>query len=227
VSEITSRNGLVTSGKVMLGYTHNGTVRAEFMASVLNVLQQPAGKLIGRIAAQPGGTIISYARNMLTTEFLASPAEWLWMTDADMVFGPREMMGLLADADPVERPVITGVCAILNASGDGTIPNVFRAVRDDAGQLAGFEPMMDIANSGLVRADGCGAAFMLIHRGVLEKIAADHGGGMPWFRESVTATGGSRGEDLSFCVRLAEAGFPLWVQAGVRPGHAKTVVLTA
>lgn len=208
-------------GEIMLGYAHNGTVRAEFMASMFQLRDSVAGRLIGAGASSSGGTLISYARNRLTEEFLASSCQWLFMVDTDMTFAPMNLLQLAVAGDPVERPIVSGICAILNKAGTGTIPNVFNAIRDSAGEVTGFGPVADLPDEGLVQVDGCGAAFLLIHRDVMEKIAPGE-----WFREGVTPSGGIRAEDLSFCMRATEAGFSIWAHCGCRPGHMKTVCVT-
>ena len=53
-------------GPVMLGYIHGGTVRAEFMASVLAVLAGPhTSPLIGGVVDGSAGPLVAMARNML------------------------------------------------------------------------------------------------------------------------------------------------------------------
>jgi GT2 family glycosyltransferase len=211
------------NGEVMLGYIHNGWVRAEFVASLLNLQQHPARELVGCLTAQSGGTLVSYARNLLAENLLKSPYQWLLMVDADMAFTPDNVADLAEAADQDERPVITGVCATLNPAGTATIPAIYRANLDATGAIFNFITRgKTLPADGVHQVDACGAAFLMIHRSVLEKIAPGE-----WFREGVTPSGGIRGEDLSFCVRASEAGFPIWAHCGVRPGHLKTVCLTA
>jgi hypothetical protein len=210
-------------GEVMLGYIHNGWIRAEFVASLLNLQQHPARELIGCLTAQSGGTLVSYARNLLTENLLRSPQQWLLMVDADMAFTPANVADLAEAADPDERPIITGVCATLNTTGTGTLPAVYSANIGAAGVVHNFISRgRSLPAEGVHQVDGCGAAFLMIHRSVLEKIPAGE-----WFREGVTPAGGIRGEDLAFCMRATEAGFGIWAHCGVRPGHLKTVCLTA
>ncbi len=212
----------VAPGEIMLGYIHNGTVRAEFMASVLMVHQSPVARLVGRLAASSGGTLISFARNKLVEEFLKSPCQWLFMIDSDITFSTAQIAQLAADADPHERPVIAAPVGILDQDATGTLPNVFTAVYNSDGVADKFTPVPDLPESGLRQVDACGAAFTMIHRAVLEKIEPGE-----WFREGITPSGGIRGEDLAFCMRAAEAGFPVWASCGIRPGHMKTVCITA
>jgi len=206
---------------MMLGYIHNGWMRAEFMASVLQLQISPVFKRFGRVSAQSGGTLVSFARNKLAEAFLDSPSQWLFMVDTDMAFSPVQVEHLALSAHPVLRPVVSGVCATLNNAVTEAVPNVYDARRDETGAVLDFAPKRDCPAAGLIKVDGCAAAFVLIHRGVLEKIPAGE-----WFRESVTPSGGIRGEDLSFSLRVTEAGFPIYAHCGVRPGHMKTICIT-
>ena len=208
----------VAPGEIMLGYVHNGTVRAEFMASILMIHQSPVGRLIGRLAASSGGTLISYGRNKLVEEFLKSPCQWLFMVDSDITFSTAQVAQLAADADAQERPIIAAPEGILDNDATGTLPNLFTAVHNSDGVVDKFTTVTDLPASGLLEVDACGAAFTMIHRTVLEKIGAGE-----WFREGITPSGGIRGEDLVFCMRAHEAGFGVWASCGVRPGHMKTV----
>lgn len=210
-------------GGIMLGYIHAGWVRAEFMASVLQLQASPARNLIGHITAQSGGTLVSYARNLLAEEFLNSPCQWLLMVDADMAFSAAHVTVLAAAASTGKYPVITGVCATLNNTGTAAAPAVYTAQRDTTGAIAQFVSQATaLPSKGIHQVDGCGAAFLMVSREVLEKIPPGE-----WFREGVTPSGGIRGEDLAFCIRVTEAGFSIWAHCEVRPGHLKTVCLTA
>jgi hypothetical protein len=70
-----------------------------------------------------------------------------------------------------------------------------------------------------------GAAFLLMHRDALERVAKASGDrAAPWFRESVIGAA-LVGEDLTFCLRCAAAGIPVHVHTGVKIGHMKTTML--
>lgn len=209
-------------GTVMLGYVHGGTVRAEFMGSVLNVVAGAAASpLIGGVCDATAGPLVAMARNMLCEQFLAGTLEWLLTVDTDIVFTPAALTRLAAAADPQACPVVSGLYYV---AGQGDqVPAMYRAGQDAAGDLS-FANCMEWAGDDLLRVDGCGAGFLLIHRAVLERIAAEHDGAPCWFRE---ATVGHRqiGEDLSFCIRVAGAGYPLHVHTGVQAGHIKAGML--
>jgi hypothetical protein len=74
-----------------------------------------------------------------------------------------------------------------------------------------------------------GAACLLMHRTVLEKVRdAEHAKGnhaYEWFMES-TFNGFPCGEDVTFCHRVNALGIPVFVDTGVPLGHVKTYTLT-
>jgi len=57
------------------------------------------------------GPRIAAARNRVVEQWLTDPAStWLWMLDTDMTFTPDTLDRLLDAADPVERPIVGGLC---------------------------------------------------------------------------------------------------------------------
>ena len=75
----------------------------------------------------------------------------------------------------------------------------------------------------IFEADFVGFGFIVIKRGVFEKI------GYPWFtpiprtehNEIMTLSG----EDEAFCIRAKKAGFKVWIDPTVRVGHEKTYIV--
>ena len=48
----------------------------------------------------------------------------------------------------------------------------------------------------------------------------------PWFAFGNNGTFGGAGEDMEFCRRAAECGFPIYVHTGVALGHLKEIEVT-
>ena len=88
----------------------------------------------------------------------------------------------------------------------------------DPGGSPEFTPCQDWEPGTVLKVGGCGAGCLLIHRRVLQAIGGD------WFSE-ITRDGRVFGEDLSFCVRAAGAGFGVHADTGARAGHVKTTVV--
>jgi GT2 family glycosyltransferase len=208
----------------VIGYVHGGTVRAEFLASLLAITRRgvtPADDVI----AVGSGPNISRGRNLVVTGFLEDhDAPWLFMCDTDMSL-PRDTIDrLIAAADPQDRPVVGGLCFTENPGGDKPLPTMYELVEDGDGRLV-FARHESWPDDGLVRVTATGAACLLAHRDALEAVGKTSGcPAAPWFRESVVGES-LIGEDLTFCLRLGAAGIPVHVATGVKAGHMKTTML--
>lgn len=211
--------------KAVIGYVHGGLVRAEFAASLLAVCME--GKTpVDAVIAVGSGPNISTARNMVCRQFLEQDAvHWLFMCDTDMWFPAGTVDRLIAAADPVQRPVVGGLCFSQNTDNGGgePYPTMYELAERD-GDLC-FVRYKRWPEDACVRVSATGAACLLMHRDALlavDKRAADPAA--PWFRESQTRTA-LMGEDLTFCLRLGAAGIPVHVHTGVKAGHMKTTML--
>ena len=183
----------------------------------------PHGKQL-RDNAQAGGIVAG--RNQIAAKFLdATECEWLFMVDSDMGFAADTVDRLIASADPAARPVVGGLCFSLRRDTPGefygqkyiVVPTCFEYVDTDA--EVGFRSIIDYPRDALFQVGGTGAACLIIHRSALQKLR-DRGGDH-WF-DQITHPGGTVfSEDLSFCIRLAAADLPLYVDTGVRTTHDK------
>lgn len=209
----------------VIGYVHGGSVRAEFAASLLAVAMEGETR-IDSVIAVGSGPNISTARNMVTRSFLEErDTPWLFMCDTDMWFGRDTVDRLITAGDPVDRPVVGGLCFSQNTDNGGGEPySTMYELAERDGELC-FVRYKQWPEDAVVRVSATGAACLLIHRTALEAVAkraADPAA--PWFRESVAGSA-LIGEDLTFCLRCAAAGIPVHVHTGVRAGHMKTAML--
>lgn len=156
-------------------------------------------------------------------------ADWLLFIDSDMGFHETALYALLEVADPTERPVIGALCfGMKQAEPDGIggwkthpFPTIYDWTENEAGKW-GFSLRYDYATDTVTRAAATGAAFLLIHRTVLQKLREQHGD--TWFDRAVMEPGeGLMGEDIAFCARLGRAGIPIYVHTGVKVSHIKPV----
>ena len=172
---------------------------------------------------------LSEARNLAVEGFLAGPADWLFIVDTDMGFAPDTVERLLEVADPVERPIVGGLCfaqketADDGLSGYRTSPRVtiLDWVKTPDGER--FAGRTHFPVNTVVRCAGTGSACILIHRSVFEKIAAEVGPN--WYSRVPGSDGKPIGEDVSFCLRAGALGMPVHVHTGVKTSHLKNVWL--
>lgn len=211
--------------EAVVGYIHGGTVRAEFMTSVLGVVVGGRTRVSDVLAYQSGPNI-STARNLVTDKFLREHDEpWLLMADTDMWFAPDTLDRLITAADPVERPVVGALCFSQNADG---LPysTMYELTEPEPGRMA-FARYKQWPEDECVRVSATGAGVLLVHRTAFEAVEKTSGDvAAPWFRETaIGAPLSLMGEDLTFMLRLAAADIPVHVHTGVRAGHMKTTML--
>lgn len=187
----------------------------------------------GELRALTGAGGIPTNRNKACRDFLDNTdGEWLWFIDTDMGFSDDIVEQLVTAADPVERPVMGGLCfaALRPKTGEHPLraqryliqPTVYAYV--DEGGDVGFRPILDYPRDTVCRVSATGAACLLIHRDTLAKVRAEHGDA--WFDPMVHPTGlkgrpRTFSEDLSFCVRLAALDVPVHVNTAAKTTHAK------
>lgn len=223
------------SEAVALAYVCGDTVIYSWMRSVLALLDHDTashGRIAagGHIAIRCGSGDLVAARNQAVASFLRyDRADWLFMVDTDMGFRPDTVERLLEAADPETAPVVGALCFAQREEAPDQLggyrclaaPTVMDWVEGEGpGFEYGWRVRWDYEADTLARVDGTGAACILIHRSVFERIEAAYG--PVWYdRIPNTSTGTLIGEDLSFCLRARELGIPMFVHTGIPTTHFK------
>ena len=204
-------------------YNPEHGVRGQFCSSLMNLIAYDAmnDQYIvpnGAQMAVQSGANVTQGRNDSVERFLAeTDGEWLFIVDSDMTFEPHSLAQIMAQADPVERPIVGGLC--FGRRGDGIFPTIFTFGPDQMLLVAEYP------ENTMIKCGATGAAFLVIHRSVLEKMEANYSRPWPWFANEIH-NGKPRGEDITFCARAGELGFPIYVHTGVKVGHVKNIELT-
>ena len=227
------------SEKVIVGYLHPGEYSAGFGESLLDLLQYDVS--MHRRVVEGGGRLsfragcnLATPRNEVVRKFLEyGQADWLWMVDSDMTFSPDVVERLLEYADPDKAPIVGGLCFGFDEHGD-VQPTLYGLLGDaDDPQHMQVIRYHEWQPDAMYQVAGTGAACLLIHRGVLERMRDfDHPRGKPgfndaypWFQET-EHNGQPVGEDITFCWRAIQLGYPVYVNTAVQLGHVKDRVLT-
>ena len=218
---------------VVLAYLHPNQVGHNFHQSLLRMVMwdsQHDRRLGQYLTMRSGSGGIVEARNDVYRQFLEldSTSEWCLWIDADMGFDCDALDQLLAVADPVERPIVGGLCfAWKEVQPDGlggyhcvARPTIFDWVEHPDGHKR-FTGVHDYPRNEVVQCAGTGTAFLLVHRSVIEAVAATADDQGAWFDRLKGSDGSRLGEDISFCVRAASCGFPIHVHTGVVTNHLK------
>lgn len=222
---------------VCIGNINPGSVNLGFVLSLLATLDAqrdaPTGdKLVERVILRQSGPYLDIGRNKVTEAFLKeTDCEWLLFVDSDITWNTEQIRKLVEAADPDHRPVVSGIYRspfqASDTSSGGELPVVYRWGQKE---IRG-EPTVTLVNDNwneeeewpeddLFQADSFGAGFLLIHRGLLEKMVERYGFPAPWFLCQVVKDV-MMGEDHLFCLRVAHMGYSLYAHSGVQVGHRK------
>jgi hypothetical protein len=220
---------------VTLAYAHNGfEVTHSFSQSLLHLMLHDASHGChivegGYVPTRCGTNGLVGARNLAVSTFLkVDKGDWLLWIDTDMGFEKDSVERLLAVADPVERPIIGGLCfGQKETDEDGFFgfrtsarATIFNWQKEDGEDCPSkFTARAWYPPNTLVKCAGTGSAFILIHRSVFEKIAEQYG--PTWYDQIPGDDGELIGEDISFCIRANAIGVPIHVHTGIRTTHMK------
>lgn len=230
--------GETRAGSVVAGMLDNGTWAACFGLSYRDLslydsmgpkrMVRPGGSELRKVTGAGG---ISSGRNEVARRFLDSTdGEWLWMVDTDMGFAPDTVERLIESAETAGAPVMGALCFCLRGNGHAELyaeryqlqPTLYDFLTTD--REVGFRAIGAYPIDAITQVAGTGAACVLIHRSVLERVAEKHG---PCWYDLITHPTGDRGkprtfsEDLSFCIRVASVGMPIFVDTSVKTTHDK------
>ena len=226
--------------KVAVAYVHDDADRVtafEDSLWAMKAFDEQNARVLGhgdwRLRVRYGTDGLVAARNTIAVTVAGSDLDYVLMVDTDMGFAPDALYQLLAAAHPETRPIVGGLAfAQRQYAHDGLhgfrtspMPTIYNWGIDDAG-VHGFKSRPVYPVNTIVPCMATGAAFLLVHRSVFARIAAaktDEGVelGPTWFERTPGPDGRLMGEDVSFCIRAAIAGIPLYVHTGVKTSHYK------
>lgn len=179
------------------------------------------------------GPRVAEGRNRMIDEFAQSygeESEWLLMLDTDMTFPATLLDQLMAVADPIEVPILGGLC-FTGGGNNEPKPTIYREVL--VGDSVTVRPVMDYPRDALVKVGATGAACLLLHRkalGTMQKRYTTTAEGKhnpyPWFAEGIVGPEGDAwGEDILFCLRANAIGIPVHVLTTAKLGHVKATLV--
>lgn len=209
----------------VVGYIHPGTVRAEFMKSMLELQSRSKTPIEAFMALQSGPNIVR-ARNKLVRQFMEDQsAPWLLMIDTDMVFAPDSLDRLIYSANRKTRPIVGGLC-YSQGGGDDMLEQyttMYELMEREGGPK--FVRYVEWQENAMKRVSATGTGFLMVHRDAFDRILRHKPDPVcPWFKETVLGDS-LVGEDMTFCLRAGAAGVPIYVHTGVQVGHMKSTML--
>ena len=145
--------------------------------------------------------------------------DWLLWIDSDAVFSWADITTLMGH----DKSIVSGWCSTPGMKMSNVCEKMSEEHRKKEGkwELIGVSGMEK--RQALFKAEFAGLHFMLVKKGVFEKL--DY----PWFspdpRLEYNGVTTYDPEDVSFCQKAKAAGFDIWVDPKVRLGHEKTYVV--
>lgn len=142
--------------------------------------------------------------------------EKIFWIDSDMSWTVEEFMKLLNS----DKDAITGSCVVGNNHDVAIFPEM-------CGYMLSKGAIISLPQKPQM-IEACGMAFFVIRKGVFEATER------PWFSDIEIKTKDRNGndinwicgsEDIAFCERIRRAGFSIWADPTVRPGHIKKQIL--
>jgi hypothetical protein len=218
-------------GDTLVVSLRRNDVTAAFETSMYEMALYDRGEFIAEtLRPRTSMNDLPVARNASMERLIESGYEWLLFVDSDMGFQPTALQTLRQAADPVERPVVGGLCfAQRDMMPDGR--NGFRwepraTIMDWLDQYPDKRHRFSFRHfypvNMLVQCDATGAAFLLIHRSVAMRMLNRFG--KNWFTRSDDPDG-LMSEDISFFKRLIDLDGPgrCFIHTGVRVTHQKNI----
>jgi len=151
------------------------------------------------------GPYIDLNRNMVW-ESAKQMDDHLLFIDSDVVFTSE-------DVAKIQFHLNTGLDVVSGVYHYGEPPHsplVFKRIEGDYAQTE--------VKEGLNEIDACGTGFMGINKNVIKNMPKDP---FSYVKEGEI----THGEDISFCHRLHERGFKLWMDSTIQIGHIRLMVV--
>jgi len=155
------------------------------------------GELAGLSIYQMPGTMIFDQRNKLAQQAIDEGADWILWIDSDMRF-PKDTLQILLSR---ELPIV-GVNATTRMHP--VKPTSLNLEFNEEG-LKKLVKVNSKGKEGLEQVMGCGFGLVLTHKDVYDKMPT------PWFAFMESGVGGWIGEDIHFCAKASDYGFPTFI----------------
>jgi hypothetical protein len=212
--------------KVLIGYPSGFSVNALFMQSMLMLqrfeltTKNDKYELVGEEGEL--GLYIAENRNKLVQYAQELKVDWLLQIDSDISFQEVLLRILMRTANKDTRPIVAGLYVnVGDVRGDGgfeALNCIYREVED--GKYTTIIPTEDLQP---FEVDAVGAGILLCHMSVYDKLE------YPYFENGVfiNEDGGRQftNEDIGFCRRVKQLGYPIWCDPIADVVHWKTLPL--
>mgnify|MGYP001611309911 CR=1 FL=1 len=145
------------------------------------------------------------AREQLAQQALADQADFILMTDDDMIY-PMDLFFLLAR----HNVDIVAPLAFTHNPPHTPVAYTYRSAWDPVTRQESFQKILpgNLPKNTLVRCDAVGFGAVLINTKILKEITP------PWFANSTGS-----GEDIYFCITAGKKGFKTYMDTSIKTIH--------
>lgn len=210
--------------KVCLGNINPGQLSVGFVDSLI---QSNNHHLFHTYIIHPNGPYLDMGRNVVAREFLKTDCDYLLFIDSDISWTVQQLKSFYRHLSP--KRLLGGY--YLNPYYEGINPVVYewKQQSDDEddwlmASITEAELLSRAQPNGLAPVTSFGTGFMCIPRQILEAVGAKWTKPCEYFAQPIYR-GIHLGEDLAFCLRVADVGYPLFVDTRTKVQHTKTVKL--
>ena len=202
---------------ILIGWCDNGTVESRFMDGILSLyMAKERGELdVNLNATHTMGNQIFLQRQQMIEGWEETGIEWFLSVDTDVVITPQHFKQLLEIADKDKAPVVCGIYFVspnLNDPLMTPMPCIFKQIGH------GFKPIHPLPINQKIEVDAAGMGLVLMHKSILPKLKEKYPDGV-YFDTALGEK--SKGEDLSFFMKLKEIGVKVIAHTGVIGKHMK------
>jgi len=180
---------------------------------LVDLARRPESPAIEIVPGYP----VDRVRNLICARFLESDADYLLMIDDDVV-PPATIL----DMARRDKDVVAGLCyAFVPFLGYYSV--AYPPGGEDGARAQRLGIGRDLEFRGLLEVELVGSACMLVHRRVLEALDP------PYFKMELDddRLHIEDSEDFTFCRKVREAGFSIWLDTDQPCGHHKALDMRA
>jgi len=200
--------------KTLIAIPCMDTVPVEFVKSLLYLEKGDCSVLF-----KPNSLIYD-SRNLISLTAIENNFDRVMWFDSDMAFQPDTLKRLHKDMDELNADMVTGLYHKRNGSG---IPVIYDELdipgKDEQGNpVKRIHEFTDYPKDDLFTVKGCGFGCVLTSTKLLQAVWDNYGPAFapfPW-----------AGEDIAFCWRVNQLGYPIYCDSNVKCGHIGTYVYT-
>ena len=198
--------------KTMIAIPCMDMVPARFMASMLGL------RRVGECRNYIGMNSLIYdTRNQIAQTAIREGIDRVLWLDSDMEFEPDLMERMSARIDE-GREFVTGLYV---SRKEPIRPTIFRGMEireTEEGRKAVAPVYANYPRDSVFEIDACGFGIVMTTVRLLRDMTESYG--LPF-----TPVAGF-GEDMAFCIRAKELGYPLWCDSSIKAGHIGQKVYT-